>query len=115
MPFDSNGRWISVEETIRQINERRLDVQDFKAERQAPKPTQQQQDTQVRGYYERAVGSTTQRFGATSFDMGLGLTDQRAFDRCVDEFGYVRAVKALDGISNRATQLRPSLKVRPSK
>jgi hypothetical protein len=58
----------------------------------------------VRAYYTRATGSRVKSFGPTSFDVGLGLNDHEAFDACVENFGFVPAVRALKLVSKRAKE-----------
>ena len=60
--------------------------------------------TAIRAHYARCVGSMVKRFGPTSFEMGLGLSDYEAFERCAKSFGYVNSIFALRVVSTRAKE-----------
>lgn len=59
----------------------------------------------IKADYRRSVAPPYKQVGPTSFDMGRGLSDYAACERCFGGFGYARSLYFLRDISPRAKAL----------
>lgn len=103
MPFDPSGRWVSVEQIERREARDESDHDTRRAVYEASRSYNTAAD--VRTFYKRLTAPIGTQVGPTSFDMGRGLSDVRAFDGCVEAFGFRNTMRALRGVSQRADLL----------